>query len=394
MSRITKFNFNRKIFLVPAGLLFWIYSLLRRERSVSHCFLVVIAALALAMASPAFAGSYQRTNLVSDIPGANQTDANLVNPWGISASPTGPFWISDNGTGLASVYVISGATVTNPLVVTIPAPPGSPAGTTAAPDGNVFNESGSGFLVSNGTTSGSSLFMFVTEDGTLSGWSPAVDLTHAFVAVDNSVVDRGDRQHRSAVYKGLAIASNSRGTFIYATNFRGGFVEMYDSDFTLVKTFTDHTLRDSYAPFGIQAIGGKLFVTYAKTDPKKHDDEAGPGHGFIDAFDLDGNLLSRFAAHGALNSPWGIALAPGNFGDFSNALLVGNFGDGRINAFHLGSGQFLGQLQDTFGNPMAINGLWGLNFGNGAHEAPTTTLFFTAGIGDEGHGLFGAIAAH
>jgi uncharacterized protein (TIGR03118 family) len=274
----------------------------------------VIAALTLVITSPIFAGSYQRTNLVSDIAGANQTDPNLVNPWGISANPnpTGPFWISDNGTGLASVYAISGATVINPLVVTLPPPPGSPAGTTAAPDGNVFNESGSGFPVSNGTTSGSSVFMFATEDGTLSGWSPSVDLTHAFVAVNNSVVDHSDQQHRSAVYKGLAIASTSHSTFIYATNFRGGFVEMYDSDFTLVKTFTDHTLRDSYAPFGIQKIGGKLFVTYAKLNSKKHDDVAGPGHGFIDTFDLDGNLLSRFAAHGALNSPWGLALAPAN----------------------------------------------------------------------------------
>src|SRR5215831_2416077 len=146
----------------------------------------VVAVLALATASPLFAGSYKATNLVSDIAGANQTDLNLVNPWGISASPTSPLWISDNGTGKASVYAISGTNVTNPLVVTIPPPPGSP-GSTAAPDGNVFNESGGGFSVSNGTASGSSVFMFATEDGTLSGWSPSVDRTHAFIAVDNSV---------------------------------------------------------------------------------------------------------------------------------------------------------------------------------------------------------------
>jgi uncharacterized protein (TIGR03118 family) len=353
----------------------------------------VIAALMLAFTSSAFAGSYQRTNLVSDIAGANQTDANLVNPWGISASPTGPFWISDNGTGLASVYAISGTTVTNPLVVTIPPPLGSPDGTIAAPDGNVFNGSG-GFLVSNGTTSGSSLFMFATEDGTLSGWSPSVDLTHAFVAVNNSVVDPSDAQHRSAVYKGLAIASTAHGTFIYATNFRGGFVEMYDSDFTLVKTFTDHKLPDSYAPFGIQTINGKLFVTYAKLDSKKHDDVAGSGNGFIDTFDLNGNLLSRFAAHGSLNSPWGIALAPANFGDFSNALLVGNFGDGTINAFDVSAGTFLGQLKDASGNPLVFNGLWGLRFGNGGSAGPANTLFVTAGIDHEAHGLFASITAH
>jgi len=359
----------------------------------SHwCVVGVIAALALTIASPAFAGSYKSTNLVSDIAGANQTDPNLVNPWGISAGPNTPFWISDNGTGFSSVYVI-GTTVINPLVVTIPPPPGSPAGTTAAPTGNVFNESGAGFLVSNGTTSGSSMFMFATEDGTLSGWSPTVDSMHALVAVDNSVVDPNDQQHRSAVYKGLAIATNSDGTFIYATNFRGGFVEMYDSDFTLVKTFTDHTLPDSYAPFGIQTIGGKLFVTYAKLDSKKHDDVAGPGNGFIDTFDLDGNLLSRFAAHGTLNSPWGLAPAPGNFGDFSNALLVGNFGDGRINAFDVISGAFLGQLKDASGNPLVFNGLWGLRFGNGNLAGPTNTLFVTAGIQHEAHGLFASITA-
>jgi uncharacterized protein (TIGR03118 family) len=362
--------------------------------SSNRCLIAgVIAALALTIASPTFAGSYQRNNLVSDIAGANQTDPNLVNPWGISANPTGPFWISDNGTGLASVYSISGASVVNPLVVTLPPPPGSPAGTTAAPDGNVFNESGSGFLVSNGTTSGSSVFMFATEEGTLSGWSPSVDLTHAFIAVDNSVVDHSDQQHRSAVYKGLAIASTSHGTFIYATNFRGGFVEVYDSDFTLVKTFNDHTLRDSYAPFGIQKIGGKLFVTYAKLDFKKHDDVAGPGHGFIDTFDLDGNLLSRFAAHGTLNSPWGLALAPANFGDFSNALLVGNFGDGKINAFDVSTGAFLGQLKDASGNPLIFNGLWGIRFGNDGSAGPPNTLFVTAGIDDEGHGLFASITA-
>jgi len=362
----------------------------------------VIAASMLAFTSSAFAGSYQRTNLVSDVAGANQVDPDLVNPWGISASPspTGPLWISDNGTGLASVYVISTAvanslvvTIPPPLVVTIPPPPGSPAGTTAAPDGNVFNGSG-GFLVSNGTTSGSSVFMFATEDGTLSGWSPSVDLTHALVAVDNSVVDPSDAQHRSAVYKGLAIATNPQGkTFIYATNFRGGFVEMYDSDFTLVKTFTDHTLPDSYAPFGIQMINGKLFVTYAKLDSKKHDDAAGPGRGFIDTFDLNGNLLSRFAAHGSLNSPWGIALAPANFGDFSNALLVGNFGDGTINAFDVSAGTFLGQLKDASGNPLVFNGLWGLRFGNGGNAGPANTLFVTAGINHEADGLFASVTA-
>jgi uncharacterized protein (TIGR03118 family) len=353
----------------------------------------LIFAFVCAMDDPAFAGSYTVTKLVSDIAGAQQTDPNLVNPWGISSSPTSPFWISDNGTGLASVYVTDGTTVTNPLVVTIPPPPGSPAGTVAAPTGNVFNGSG-GFMVTNGTASGSSLFLFATEDGTISGWSPSVVQTQAFIAVDNSAVDPADRQHRSAVYKGLAIATTATGTFIYASNFRGGFVEMYDSDFTLVKTFTDHTLANSYAPFGIQTVGDRLFVTYAKLDSKKHDDVSGLGHGFIDVFDLQGNLISRFASHGTLNSPWGIVLAPAaNFGTFSGALLVGNFGDGRINAFNPATGDFLGQLADAAGNPVTISGLWGLRFGNGAMAGPPTTLFFTAGIDGEAHGLFGSITA-
>jgi uncharacterized protein (TIGR03118 family) len=168
---------------------------------------------------------------------------------------------------------------------------------------------------------------------------------------------------------------------------------MYDAQFQLVKSFTDSSIPSGFAPFGIRNINNKLFVTYAKQDAKHHDDVKGPGNGFIDIFDLNGNLQSQFAANGTLDSPWGLAVAPMNFGQFSGALLVGNFGDGRINAFSQGTGELLGQLQDTFGSPMTINGLWGLNFGNGAHQAPTTTLFFTAGIGDEGHGLFGSITS-
>jgi uncharacterized protein (TIGR03118 family) len=350
-------------------------------------------------AAPAFAQtSYLRTNLVSDIAGvANFTDSNLVNAWGIvNAGDTGPIWIADNGTGVSTLYTGEGIAfpANSPLVVTIPTPPNSRAGAVASPTGTVFNATSS-FVVSAGGKSGASRFIFATEDGTISGWNPAVDPTNAILAVNNSGPGASaDRTHLGSVYKGLAIGNNGSADFIYATNFRNGVVEMYNAQFQLVKSFTDAGIPSGFAPFGIRNINNKLFVTYAKQNPEKHDDVAGPGNGFIDIFDLNGNLLSQFASHGTLNSPWGLALAPSSFGEFSNALLVGNFGDGRINAFNLGSGQFLGQLQDTFGNPMRINGLWGLNFGNGAHEAPTTTLFFTAGIGDEGHGLFGAIAAH
>jgi uncharacterized protein (TIGR03118 family) len=352
------------------------------------------------VAAPAFAQNpYLRTNLVSDIAGvANFTDANLVNSWGIvNAGDTGPMWIADNGTGVSTLYTGTGAAFplppNSPLVVIIPTPPNSPKGAVAAPTGIVFNSTSS-FVVSAGGKSGASRFIFATEDGTISGWNPAVDATHAILAVNHSGPGASaGRTRHGAVYKGLANGNNGSGDFIYATNFRDGTVEMYNAQFHFVKSFTDSDIPSGFAPFGIRNINGKLFVTYAKQDAKHHDDVAGPGNGFIDIFDLNGNLQSQFVAHGTLNSPWGLAVAPLSFGEFSGALLVGNFGDGRISAFSQDSGDFLGQLQDTFGNPMTINGLWGLNFGNGALQAPTTTLFFTAGIGDEGHGLFGSITS-
>ena len=354
-------------------------------------FLVIISAITQASAQT----SYLRTNLVSDIPGvANFSDSNLVNAWGIvNAGDTGPIWIADNGTGLSTVYDGEGVAfpANSPLVVIIPTPPNSPAGAVAAPTGVVFNSTNS-FVVSAGGKSGASRFIFATEDGTISGWNPAVDPTHAILAVNNSGPGASaNRTNLGAVYKGLAIGNNGSGDFIYATNFRDGVVEIYNAQFQFVKSFTDSGIPSGFAPFGIRNISGKLFVTYAKQDAKHHDDVKGPGNGFIDIFDLNGNLMSEFAAQGTFDSPWGMAVAPMNFGQFSGSLLVGNFGDGRINAFSQATGTLLGQLQDTFGNPMTINGLWGLNFGNGAHQAPTTTLFFTAGIGAEDHGLFGSI---
>ncbi len=279
-----------------------------------------------------------------------------------------------------------------PLVVTIPPPKGSPAGTTAAPTGNVFNGT-SGFVVSTANGSGPSLFIFATEDGTISGWNPSADLTHAILEVDRSTVGLG------AVYKGLAIASNASGTFIYATNFRFGTVEMFDSSFHLVGSFTDPKLANTcpepnqcYAPFGIQTINGNLYVTFALQNAAKHDDVAGPAHGFVDVFDTSGNLLQRLISHGRLNSPWGLALAPVDFGLFSNALLVGNFGDGRINAYDLNTGEFLGQLRDQVNHPITIDDLWALRFGNDASAGLHNELFFTAGINDEADGLFGKLA--
>ena len=350
--------------------------------------LLVAALPGAAFANADSQGFYVQTNLVSDIVGAPPqiTDGDLVNPWGLVHGPATPWWVADNGAGVSTLYnTQSVPAVKVPLTVTIPVPEGSPAGTTAAPTGVIFNGNG-GFNVSENGTSFSSLFIFDTEDGTISGWNLNFsDRTHAILAVDRSNVGKG------AVYKGLAIGSNSSGTFIFATNFRFGTIEMFDSNFKLVRSFTDHRLPQSYAPFGIQNIGGNLYVTFAKRDATKHDDVAGPGHGFVDVFDTNGNLISRLISRGSLNSPWGLALAPANFGTFSNDLLVGNFGDGHINVFDPNTGAALGSLQDSTGVPIQIDGLWSLQFGNGAAAGATNELFFTAGIDAEAHGLFGDI---
>src|SRR5260221_9444998 len=318
-------------------------------------------------------GFYQQTNLVSDLAGvAKVTDPHLVNAWGIVHSPTSRFGLPDNGTGFSTLY--NGAGTPIPLVVTVPPPGGSHAGTTAAPTGVVFNGT-TGFVVSNGTTSGVARFIFSTEDGTISGWSPGVDPTHAILppSADKSP---------GAVYKGLAIGSNASGTFLYATNFRAGTVDVFDSSFhqvSLAGSFTDPNLQPGYAPFGIANLNGDLYVTYALQNAAKHDDVAGPAHGFVDIYDTNGNLIRRLVTRGRLNSPWGLAIAPADFGRFSNDLLVGNFGDGRINAVDPATGDFLGQLRDADNKPITIDGLWGLDFGNDANAGPSTTLFFTAG---------------
>jgi uncharacterized protein (TIGR03118 family) len=351
--------------------------------------LVILALLSVMAAAPRGIEEpqvYTRVNLVSDIDGvARFTDLNLVNPWGLAFGPTSPFWVADNNRGVSTLYNGRGQgfPVGSPLVVTIPTP-SNPTG--GAPTGIVFNAAGE-FVISANLKSGSPLFLFSTEDGTILGWSPAVSVTSAVITVDNS--------GSGAVYKGLAIGSTTKGNFLYATNFRAGMVEMYDKTFKLVNTFTDSTVDPNFAPFGIQNIGGQLYVTFALQKlPDKHDDQSGPGNGFVDVFETDGTLVRRLASHGTLNSPWGLALAPNGFGKFSHHLLVGNFGDGRINAFDVGAGDFDGQLIDPEGNPLAINGLWALQFGNGARNGGSRhKLFFTAGIADESHGLFGFVKA-
>jgi uncharacterized protein (TIGR03118 family) len=333
---------------------------------------------------------YVQTNLVSDLPNiAKFQDKNLVNSWGLVHGPNTPWWVADNGTGLATTYNGGGQPLSR--IVTIPPPAGV---TTAAPTGIVFNNVNStnpdDFVVSENGNHGASVFMFATEDGTISGWNPNVDATHAILAVD--------RSQQQAVYKGLAIGQSNGKDFIYATNFRFGQVEMFDAHFHLVKSFTDPELfnndcskKSCFAPFGIRNINGQLFVTFALQDAARHDDVAGPGNGFVDVFDTNGNLLRHFASQGKLDSPWGLTLTPKDFGPFSNDLLVGNFGDGHINVLDPQTGKFLGQLPDQEGDPIAINGLWGLDFGNGNQAGETDELFFASGLNDEANGLFGKI---
>lgn len=331
------------------------------------------------VSSTAHAQRYSQTNLVADTPGvATFTDPSLINPWGMSFSSTSPFWVSDAGAGVSTLYRGDGSLV--PLVVSIPAPEGSPI--PAIPTGQVFNGT-TNFVVSANGVSGAAAFLFVTVNGTIAGWNPNVDPTHAITAVDNSAL--------GAEYTGLASANMLNGSFLYAANFHDGSVEMYDSNFQLVKTFTDVELPAGFAPFGIRNLKSKLYVTYAKQDAARQFDVPGAGHGFVVVFDLHGRKLSRLVSHGALNSPWGLAISTATFGKFSNALLVGNFGNGHINAYEPTTGAFLGALLDAKGKPLWIDGLWSITFGNGNALSSRKALFFTAGPGGGAHGLFGSL---
>jgi uncharacterized protein (TIGR03118 family) len=344
----------------------------------NHSKLLVMAAwLAIVLNSAsALAQRYTQTNIVSDIPNkAITTDPNLKNAWGIAFGPGSPIWVADNATGLSTLYTGTGTIV--PLVVTIPAPM---SGDTSAPTGLVFT-GGVDFVVSQNGKSGPSIFIFDTEDGTIVGWSPAVDMTNGVIAVPN---DHG------AIYKGLAIAKTAKGSFLYASDFHNGVVEIYNSKFKLQKTFTDSSLPPGYAPFGVQNINGQIFVTFAKQDALKEDEIAGPGLGFVDIFDTDGNLVRRFASRGTLNAPWGLAMAPPTVGKFANDILVGNFGDGRISAFDPTSGKFLGRLRNSKGDILSISGLWAITPGGAAGTTPDD-LLFTAGPGNEEHGLLGKL---
>ncbi len=346
---------------------------------------VIVAGFLLssAVVRAADGNRFAQHNLVSDLPGvADHQDPNVVNPWGIAAPPTGPFWTSNNGTGTSTLFNGAGQAfpVGSPLVVTIPPPEGGTP--PAAPTGVVFNPTTAFQVGANAPA----LFIFATEDGTISGWSRNVNLTNAILKATKA----------NAVYKGIALGQFNGQPMLYATNFHDGTVDVYDTNFTETTVpggFMDSDIPMGYAPFGIHAFGDILLVTYALQDAAKHDDVAGQGHGFIDVFGMDGRLRRRLVSHGQLNSPWGMTVAPAGFGRFGGMLLVGNFGDGHIHAYDM-EGEFRGTLRRPDHKPVTVLGLWGLMFGNGV-LSDANALFFTAGSPGTGavedHGLFGSL---
>jgi hypothetical protein len=422
-----------------------------RSTLASPALAALIVASWMATSGAVKAGGYLETDLVTNkapLTDANGivhplnnpsaiVDGNLVNAWGLTETPTGsPFWVSDNGAGVSTLYNVPSGTPTiatkNPRVVSIPSPSDALGGGT--PTGAAWNPASAagefkikGYLFTGVGVAGNcsfssavATFLFVTEDGTIVGWNSnlypnqtlcnaataAGQNNHAIIAVDNSARGQGGGQGvgtgkgkgngLGAVYKGLAIpAPVTAGgtTFLYATNFRAGRVEIYDGTFALVDTFTDKKVPPRYAPFNIGAINGKLFVTFAVQNAERHDDVAGEGNGIVDTFDLSGNMLARFAEHGPLNSPWGLALAPAGFGDRGGTLWIGNFGNGKINAFNADTGAFIGSVNRPSGQPIVIDGLWALKFGSGSgNGGGANTLYFTAGPNMEADGLFGALS--
>lgn len=316
---------------------------------------------------------FNQTDLVANIAGlgAPTIDPNLVNPWGIAFGSTGLLWVSNNGSGTATVYDANG--VKQPLTVTLPSV--SP-GAAWAPTGVIFNATTDFVIPGLGTSS----FIFASENGWIAAWNTATGTTAHVVS---------DQSASGASYKGLAIAANAGVNFLYATNFRHNSVDVFDTGFNLVRSFTDSTMAAGYAPFGIANIGGQLYVSFAlRLAPDSVDDAPGVGNGFVDVFNPDGTLARRFASNGVLNAPWAIVQAPSVFGSFGGAILVGNFGDGTIDAYNQATGVLIDVLRDGNGVPISINGLWGLSFGP---AGGTTTLYFASGPNNEANGLVGTL---
>jgi uncharacterized protein (TIGR03118 family) len=340
---------------------------------------------------------FVRSNLVSDatqFAPAQVQDPNLVNPWGLAADASGAWWVANEGTGTSTLYDTSKpqASVV-PLVVNVPPNPAdNPLPSHGSPTGIVFNTGGTGFNISESGKTGSSVFLFATTDGTISGWSPGVDVNNAVIGATSP----------GALYLGLAIATDSAGaTLLYAADFGKGTIDVFDQNFhpvtTLAGNFTDPNLPSGYSPFNVQAIGNQLYVEYAPVNAILSG-TAGPGQGVVDVYNADGQLQQTLIQGGHLDQPWAVAMAPSGFGRFSNDLLVGNFGDGQINAFNPTNGQFVGVLKDAGGQPVTVRHLWGMAFGNGGAAGPTNTLYFTAGLsshlapsGRPFHGLFGSL---
>ncbi len=340
-------------------------------------------------AAGAPATGFVATHLVSNVNTASNpysssnADTHLVNAWGIAFNPQGFVWVANNGTSTSTLY--DGNGVPQSLVVAIP--PG--AAGSANPTGIVFNASSS-FVVTQAGVSAASAFIFVGEAGTISAWSPTVNMNNAVRLVDGAA--------QGKVYKGLAIASQAGAPRLYATDFHNGRVDVFDANFAPVVSagaFIDANLPAGYAPFGIQAIGSQIVVSYARQDAQARNEVAGAGLGAVDVFDTAGALVARLIGPGGkLDAPWGMALAPAGFGQFSNDLLVGNLGDGGINAFNPTTGALVGTLADSNGTAIAIDGLWGLAFGNGINSQPTTTLFYAAGPAGGTNGVYGRIDFH
>jgi len=342
-----------------------------------------VLAMVLAGATQlAHGAGYGVKMLVADQTGAApNTDPNLINAWGVSFSPTGPFWVANNGSGTSTVYNSTGV----PQGITVTIPPASGRGN-GRPTGTAFNGT-TGFVVTNGSNSGPAMFLFDTEDGTISGWNPSVNATQALIAVNNG--SRGDN------YKGMEIAKNGTATFMYVADFFNAQVRVLDTNFqevSLAGSFTDPNLPAGYAPYNLRKIGTRLFVLFAKQNAKKSEAVVGAGLGLLDVFDLNGNFIRRLTTGGQLNAPWGIAQAPTTFGTFGGDILVGNLGDGRITAFDPQTGASKGQLSNSGGKPIVISELWALTFGNGGQGGKKGLLYFTSGPGNYKHGRLGSIA--
>ena len=357
--------------------------LITPNRAISS---IALAALAVSTGTLRADNSYVQTNLVSDVSGtAARTDSRIVNAWGIDYGPGGPWWVNTNGTGLSIVLDAKGNPypAATPIVVTVPPPPGQQG--PSKPTSVVFNST-SDFKLD---ATNKSVFLFATEDGTISGWNSTVNGGAPVVKINNS---------GNAIYKGAAIGQISGKSALYAANFHQNRVEVYDASFNPITTlrataFRDAQIPSGFAPFNVQSIAGDILVAYAKQDQDAEDDVAGDGLGYVDVFTTQGVLVLRLQHGKWMNAPWGFALAPGNFGRLSGRLLVGQFGSGQIAAFSTRTGAFEGFMRGPHGKVVQIDGLWGLKFGDGGVAGPRNVLYFAAGINDEKHGLFGAITS-